>query len=91
MPKDDTQIADPWIVHVKGSADRDGEISVLRESNTHGQRSYGWFGSDKHLIAGGGGPCEYTYHPHVWARHLATAKSFADELNAVDAAVRAGR
>lgn len=36
-----------WIVHVKGAYDREHEISVLREDNEFGKKSYGWFGENK--------------------------------------------
>ena len=71
-----------WIVDVKGEANSSPfEISVLREDNAHGQRSYGWFGPDKLLISHNGGPCRDPVTPLVWQLLLGVATEVAYELN----------
>lgn len=75
-------MSEKWIVDVKGDCRRAGEITVLREDNHHGKASYGWTRENKILIAGQGGPCEYTYHPEVWAGRLLVAHDIANKLNA---------
>lgn len=73
---------DPWKVHVFGAAESSSfEISVVRTSNTHGQRSYGWFGEAKLLISHNGGPCMWPVTKAVWTRLLRVAQETADELN----------
>jgi hypothetical protein len=77
---------DKWIVDIKGYAGCPGfEISVLRESNDHGQLSYGWFGDDKLLISHNGGPCRWPVTGKTWDKLVAVAHEVADELNAEEA------
>lgn len=72
-----------WIVDVKGAACEEGfEISVLRDDNTHGKRSYGWFDRNKLLISHNGGPCRWPLTQKVWDKMVALAHEVADELNA---------
>ena len=74
--------SDPWKVHVFGAAESPSfEISVVRTSNTHGQRSYGWFDDTKLLISHNGGPCMWPVTKDVWARLLRVAQETADDLN----------
>lgn len=41
-----------WFAHTKGGPPESVfEVAVLREDNTHGKRSYGWFGEDKLFIS----------------------------------------
>lgn len=71
-----------WIVHTKGAAGEEGfEISVLREDNTHGQRSYGWFDKDKLLISHNGGPCDWPVIPLVWDMLVKVAEDVAKRMN----------
>lgn len=71
-----------WLVSIKGKANADNfEISIVRDSNKHGQRSYGWFGEDKKLIASSGGPCRESVDKYVWDRHIETAEQYAMILN----------
>lgn len=75
----------PWVVDIKGAAsDESFEISVLRDSNSHGKRSYGWFGKDKLLISHNGGPCHWPVIPQVWDRLVRVAHEVASDLNALD-------
>ena len=57
------------------------EISVVREDNSHGRRSHGWFDEGKLLIASDGGPCKDKVVEFVWDRHLETAQALCDMLN----------
>jgi hypothetical protein len=71
-----------WIVDIKGMAgSRSFEISVLREDNQLGIKSYGWFGSDKLLITHNGGPCQWPLDKIVWSKAVKLAHEVADELN----------
>jgi len=72
-----------WVVDVKGRAGSGPfEITVLRDNNEHGKRSYGWIGEDKLLITHNGGPCSWTLTPLVWDKVIKLAHEVADELNA---------
>lgn len=74
-----------WIVNTLGGPDREFfEISVVRESNQHGQRSYGWFGEDKLLISHNGGPCRWGVTSDVWERLIRVANETAEALNTED-------
>lgn len=70
-----------WIVDVKGEPNDTFEISVLREDNAHGRRSYGWMGEDKLYVSGSGGPCRYTVCPAVFRCLVLTAQLLAGHLN----------
>jgi len=77
-----------WVVDVKGHAgDKSFEISVLRDDNEHGKRSYGWFDDNKILITHSGGPCHWPLTPMVWEKALILAQEVADELNQAAAAI----
>jgi hypothetical protein len=72
-----------WVVDVKGSWDNPSfEISVLRDDNAHGKRSYGWFGENKLLISHDGGPCRDPVTKKVWDKLIRVAHEVADEMNA---------
>ena len=72
-----------WIVDVKGEANGSSfEISVLRENNTHGRESFGWFGVDKRLISSSGGPCRNCVTESVWDMLIHVAHIEAAMLNA---------
>lgn len=74
-----------WIVSTKGGPEKTHfEISVLRENNAFGQRSYGWFDKDKLLISHNGGPCGDFVIPAVWNGLVKLAKEIADQLNDSD-------
>jgi hypothetical protein len=79
-------MSDKWVVDIKGKAgEHSFEISVLRESNSHGRKSFGWFGPDKLLITHNGGPCHWPLVQSVWDRCVRVAEETADELNAQQA------
>ena len=68
-----------WVVEIKGSADKDGEISVCREDNRFAHQSYGWMDlRDKFMIADCG-IANWPYHPRVWNMLLEVAEKFANE------------
>jgi hypothetical protein len=49
-----------WKVQIFGKRNSEiWEISVVREDNKHGQRSYGWFDEKKFLVSHNGGPCRW--------------------------------
>ena len=72
-----------WVPHSKGAPGKNSfEISVVREDNDHGFKSYGWFKDDeKRLITHNGGPCNWPISEFVWCRAMETAKAYADYLN----------
>ena len=66
-----------WIVNSKRSR-VGGEICVIRESNTFGQRSWGWFGTNKILIIS---ECHWLILDSVWEELLVLAQKIANDLN----------
>jgi hypothetical protein len=75
-----------WIVQVKGERCSDSfEISVVREDNEHGRKSYGCFDGDKLLITHNGGPCKWPLLSLVWDKQVSLAKEVAKELNGLEA------
>lgn len=71
-----------WVVNKKGGPGSSNfEISVIRNNNTHGKQSYGWFGPDKLLITHNGGPCSWPLIKLVWRKQVALAEEVAAELN----------
>lgn len=69
-----------WMAHSKGCpGDSSFEIAVIRENNTHGLRSFGWFDEDKLLISESGGPWSVT--DHVWGELMEVARRVADFMN----------
>ena len=71
-----------WKVKVEGEkCSKSWEISVVREDNTHGQSSWGWFDSRKLLISHNGGPCSWPIIEFVWDRHVQTAQELCEKLN----------
>ena len=74
---------DAWKVQVFGErCSRAWEMSVVRESNKHGQRSWGWFGEGKLLVSHNGGPCDWPICGFVWDQQLAIANELCQRLNA---------
>lgn len=60
------QFGGNWIVSEQGGSDAERyEISVLREGNAHGRRSFGWGGPDKLIVASDHGDLV----PH-WVRDM---------------------
>lgn len=72
---------DPWIVDLKGGPDEYFEIAVVRSSNSHGIKSYGWFDERKVFVSGSGGPCHYKVDQFVWDRLVKVAEELAERLN----------
>ena len=74
-----------WVVDIKGKAEsRSFEITVLRDDNEHGKRSYGWIDENKLLISHNGGPCQWGLTPIVWDKMVKLAQETADELNELE-------
>ena len=72
-----------WIVNIKGAAESTAwETSVVRSSNNHGMRSYGWFDDNKLLVSHNGGPCSWPICKIVWDRQVQIAEDLCCELNA---------
>jgi len=70
-----------WVVVEQGTPNsNEWELSVC-VSGTHGCKSYGWDGSDKHIVWSYGGPCKYTPHPSLVDGYRLMAKELADRLN----------
>ncbi len=74
---------DKWEVQIKGEKCGESfEISVIRESNEHGHRSWGWFDETKLLICHNGGPCHWPLTEKVWDKMVKLADEVATGLNA---------
>jgi hypothetical protein len=74
-----------WVVDIKGSAGKGSfEISVLRDNNELGKRSYGWIGENKLLITHSCGPRHWPLTKIVWDKLVNLAHEVADELNAAE-------
>lgn len=74
-----------WVVNVHGHAGCDHcEISLVRNNNEHGKRSYGWFGADKLLISSSEGPGRTPVLKIVWDKLINVANETARELNALE-------
>lgn len=73
-----------WIVNVKGNHNS-GEISIVRDNNSHGKRSYGWFGDDKILVFSSGGPCQDKTTTRIFAKLIELAKEEAELMNEEEA------
>ena len=80
------RLDDSWLVNVHGDPNKSYEISVLRDNNVHGKRSYGWADTNKIIISGSGGPCNYTVPPFVFDRLVKLAQEFARHLNSLEKA-----
>lgn len=73
---------DLWKVHTKGESNKiPWEICVIKESNSRGYKSFGWFNERKILIAHNGGPCSDTVSEFIWNKLVRVAQEVADELN----------
>ena len=71
-----------WIVQVKGEkCSNSFEISVVREDNKLGRKSWGWFDTDKLLVTHNGGPCNWPLTARIWDKMLVAAHEVADEMN----------
>lgn len=73
---------DLWEVQIKGEkCTGDFEITVIRQSNDHGHRSWGWMDDNKLLISHSGGPCTWPLTEKVWDKMIILANEVAKELN----------
>lgn len=72
---------DLWEVDIKRYRGEVGEVSVLKSSFTHGKKSYGWFGENKIVIAGSGGPCNYSYPEPLGEMLIEVANRYCEMLN----------
>jgi len=71
-----------WIVETKGTPNSNTfEISVVREDNEIGRKSYGWYGPDKMYISDSGGPCNNFVTESIWDKLVVVARDVANELN----------
>ena len=71
-----------WKVQVFGEKHSESwEISVIHVDNDHGQRSWGWFDSNKFLISHNGGPCQWAIPGFVFDQQLIIAEEVARRLN----------
>lgn len=72
----------PWIVQVLGDVNgTHWEISVVREDNSHGRRSWGWFDDRKLLVSHNGGPCQWPLAPGLGPVMVELANRLCDFLN----------
>jgi hypothetical protein len=72
-----------WIVNVFGDVDGDTwEVSVVREDNFHGLRSWGWFDANKLLVSHNGGPCHWRLAPGLGKTMVDMAAAYCVVLNA---------
>jgi len=72
-----------WVVNIK-EYKQSFEISVLRDDNEHGKRSYGWFDENKLLISSSsdGSPnTNTTSKKIIFEKLVKVAQEVADELN----------
>ncbi len=78
----DVETNPQWKVNILGERlTSDWEISVLREDDTHGQESYGWFGNTKVLINQGGNN-KAVIPGIVWDSNVGIAQEVCRRLNA---------
>lgn len=70
-----------WVVDTKGGPGGSSwELTVLRDDNEHGKRSYGWYDEDK-LIISSSTSGSWEIEDFVWRRLLTLAQKLADDLN----------
>ena len=71
-----------WITQVFGDVNGSHwEVSVVREDNEHGQKSWGWFDDRKLLVSHNGGPCDWPMAPGVGPIMVEIANRLRDYLN----------
>lgn len=71
-----------WIPQVFGDPNGDRwEIAVVRESNEHGRKSWGWFDGRKLLISHSGGSCHWPLAPGLGPIMVELANTTAKMLN----------
>lgn len=71
-----------WIVQLFGDIYSTAwELSVVKEDNKHGRKSWGWFDESKLLISHNGGPCKWPLAKGLGSKFIAIAEELAEELN----------
>ena len=71
-----------WKVQIFGErCSKSWEISVIREDNEHGQRSWGWFDESKLLVSHNGGPCTWPICGYVFDEQVRIANTLCKKLN----------
>lgn len=80
--KSQSEMMAKWVVDVKGEAGSICfEITVLRDNNERGKKSFGLIGEDKLLITHDAGPCHWPLTQIVWDKSVKLAHEVAGELN----------
>ena len=75
----------PWEVQIFGKpCGESWEITVIRQNNQHGHKSWGWIDENKLLISHNGGPCHWPLIRPVWDRMIQVAHEVCQELNAAE-------
>ena len=72
---------DTWKVQVLGERTKAWEISVVRITNTHGQRSWGWFDAEK-ILVNSGHHRAWPMAEWVWNQQISMANELCRRLNA---------
>lgn len=74
----DDQAKGRWLAQVKGwsSYGQGFEVTVVREDNEHGRRSWGWIGPHKVLVMGG------NTTKSAWRALEAPLRKYAEDLAA---------
>jgi len=75
-----------WVVNIKGNVESHFEVSILRDDNEFGKRSYGWFGDNKLVVISRTygiifGITSPLIRQIVWDKSVKFAQELADELN----------
>ena len=71
-----------WLAQVFGDPNGTAwEISVVRENNKHGRKSWGWFDSEKLLVSHNGGPCKWPLATGLGDKMIKLAQELANQLN----------
>lgn len=71
-----------WLTQVLGDPDSGSwEISVVREDNYHGRKSWGWIDENKLLVSHNGGPCIWPLAKGLGSKMVKLADDLRDELN----------
>ena len=73
---------DKWLVSVKGSWERNGwEIFLVRSSNNHGLKSWGWYDQNNKIPVSISGPYYGSIPKELWRNLIKLAENTANELN----------
>lgn len=78
-----------WLVQVFGRrGDSSFEISIVRENNHHGRKSWGWFDANKLLVCHSG-TSRVMLTESIWNWQIAIANEVCDKMNAEEAEIEA--